>query len=276
MNATLETITVLRARGRRLAKLVHPDGAVDGYDSARTYDLLAPAAPDLDALAGLLAELLPRQDCAVVRGAIIDTARTRGVRRLAHPDPVTGDVATLREHPRRWLALDLDGLPLPPAISVRDLAGCGGFARSMLPPVFHHARMIVQASASHGIKPGARLRLWIWLDRALTGPELSRWLHGAPVDHAVFRSVQPIYTAAPAFADGAADPMPLRLLLLPGAIEHVAVPCPEALALPPPRPMRALPRPSAPNASRFALAALAGGAARGRRCGQFASLHDGG
>ena len=260
--APIETLTVLRARGRRLTKLIHADGTVDGYDSARTFDMIEPEVPDLDTLAGLLRELLPRPDCAVVRGAILDPARTQGVRRLVHRDPVTGDAPTLREHPRRWLALDLDGLPLPSNLDVRDLAGCGAHARAALPLAFHDARCIVAASGSHGIKPGARLRLWAWLDRALTGPELTRWLRTAPVDLALFRPAQLTYTATPAFAPGVVDPLPLRLVLLPGGRQDVAVPPPAALAPPPPRLMRPLPGRSAPGASEYALAALTAGAAR--------------
>lgn len=257
-----ESLTVLRARGRRLAKLVHPGGVVDGYDATRTFDLAAVDVPDLDALRALLGKLLPNRDCAVVRGAILDPRRTRGVRRLVHRDPETGDPPTLRECARRWLALDLDGLPLPPDLDARDLAGCGAHARTTLPLAFQSARMIVQASGSHGVKPGARLRLWAWLERSLTGPEVARWLRDAPVDPAVFRPAQLIYTAAPAFAPGIIDPLPRRLALLPGECREVPVPSPEKLAPPPPRPVHPLPRPTAPGASAYALAALTAGVAR--------------
>ena len=86
----------------------------------------------------------------------------------------------------------------------------------LLPPTFTGAACIVQATASHGIKPGARLRLWFWCDRSLSGAECKRWLGKVPVDHSVFGAAQPIYTAAPVFADGAAEHLPCRLLALPG------------------------------------------------------------
>jgi hypothetical protein len=178
-----DSITVVRARGRRLAKLVCPNGAVEGYDNARTFDLFTHAVPDLDALALLLTELLGRRDRAVVRGAIIDPARTRQVRRLAHPDPETGEAPTLREQPRRWLALDLDGLPLPAGIDARDLPACAEEARVALPPAFRDVCAVVTASASHGIKPGLRLRYWCWCDRLVSGTELRHWFRAEPVDH---------------------------------------------------------------------------------------------
>ncbi len=262
MTGAPDTLTVLRARGRRLAKLLRPDGTIEGYDQAKHFDLFTVAVSDLDRLETLLLRLLCRPDCAVVRGAVLDPARTRAVRRLVHRDPTTGEAPTLREQARRWLALDLDGLPLPPDLDPRDLAGCGTYARTLLPPVFHGSRCIVAASGSHGIKPGARLRLWFWQDRALTGPEVARWLRDAPVDAAVFRPAQLIYTAAPTFAPDMVDPLPLRLALLPGELRDVPVPPPEKLAPPPSRPVRPLPSPAAPGASAYAVAALTAGAAR--------------
>ncbi len=177
-----DTIIILRSRGRRLAKLIRADGTTQNYDDAKTFDLFAQPLRDLDALAALLARLLRRFDCMVVRGAIVDPARTSGVRRIVHPDHETGELPTLCEFPRRWLALDVDGLPIPAGIDARDLPACAAAARAALPPAFHAARAVVTASASHGIKPGLRLRYWCWCDRAVSGPELRRWLRGAPVD----------------------------------------------------------------------------------------------
>jgi len=119
-----DTITVLRARGRRLAKRLHPDGHVDGYDRARTVDAFTVPIPDLAATLTLLRRLLSRPDCCVVRGALLTGDRATGIRRLLHPDERTGDLPTLRDVPRRWLALDMEGVPLPPNLPPADLAGC--------------------------------------------------------------------------------------------------------------------------------------------------------
>lgn len=251
-----ERLTVLRARGRRLAKSIMVDGTVVPYDAAKTFDLLDHSVPDLDVLAEMLTYLLTRPDLAVVRAAIADPSRTRCVRRLVHHCPASGDEPTLREQPRRWLALDLDGLPLPTGLDPCDLAECGTYARGLLPPAFHDTRCVVGASASHAIKPGARLRVWVWLARALTGAEVSRWLTNAPVDHAVFRPAQLIYTAAPVFACGVVDPMSVRLIKLPGNAAEVSVPPPDALASHSARTTKRLPHPTEPGASRYALSAL--------------------
>jgi hypothetical protein len=150
------------------------------------------------------------------------------VRRLLHPDPETGDAPTLREVPRRWVAGDVDGLPLPRGCDPRDLAACAAAALPALPAAFRCAELIVQATAGHGVKPGAHLRLWSWLSRPIGGAPLKEWLRGAPVDRAVFGAAQPIFTAAPVFPDGT-DHLPQRLLRL--NVGRGAVPVPPPLAL---------------------------------------------
>lgn len=253
------TLTVLHAPGRRLAKQIRQNGVLDGYEGAKYFHLTERPLSGLDELAEVLAWLLPRPSYAVVRGAIAEPARVAAVRRLIHPCPYTGEQPTLREAPRRWLALDLDSLPLPAGGNVRDLAGCGAHARFCLPTAFHGSRCIVAASGSHGVKPGMRLRLWFWLQHPLSGSECRRWLRGSPVDPALFSPAQLTYTAGPMIEGGAADPLPCRLALLSGTREDVAVPSPAALAPPRPRP---LPAAHVSSAGPYALAALAGAASR--------------
>jgi hypothetical protein len=167
-----ETITILRAHGRRLAKLIRADGSIEDYDSARTFDLFEVQVADLVSLQRLLERLERRQDCCVVRGAIADSARVKGVRRLLYTDPETGDEPTLHEVPRRWVALDFDHLLRPDWIAPADLLGCACVAIRTLPGEFQNAAFVVQATASHGLKPGIRLRLWCWLTRPVSGAEL--------------------------------------------------------------------------------------------------------
>jgi hypothetical protein len=111
----------------------------------------------------------------------------------------------------------------------------------------------VQATAGHGIKPDIRLRLWFWLSRCTAGDELARWINDA-VDPASFRPVQIIYTAAPIF-DGIQDPLPRRLVKLPGD-DAVAVPPAAELAPPEPPPRLPPPKPSI-RGDRYVDAALA-------------------
>lgn len=237
IDAAPDCLTVLRARGKRLAKRLHPDGRADSYDSARTFDAFTVPVQDLSGLLTLLHRLLPRADCCAIRGELLDGGAASGIRRLLHPDKQTGDEPTFRDVPQRWLALDVEGVALPASVPASDLAGCAAVALAKLPAQLHGVACVVQASASHGLKPDLRLRLWLYLDRPVWGHELKRWMRGTPSDPSVFSAVQPIYTAAPVLALGMLDPLPARLLALPGR-PVVAVPAPELLA-PPRHPPRA-------------------------------------
>ncbi|MBP0445018.1 hypothetical protein J8J14_09520 [Roseomonas sp. SSH11] len=251
---TADTLTILHAHRKRLAKRIRPDGEVDGYDSAFRHDMEERPVAALSDVAGVLTDLQHRTDCAIVRGAIADPSRTRGVRRLVHPDPKTGDQPTLREKLRWYLPLDFDGLPLPEGTDPRDLPACAAAAIGMLPPVFRGAQHIVAATGSHLLKPGARLRLWFWLSRPLGHRELVAWLHAAPVDRSLFRPAQLIYTAAPIFPAGMVDPLPCRTVLVEG---RATVMPPSAAALAPPaRPITPPPAPNTREGSRYARVAL--------------------
>ncbi len=231
-----EEVTILRAHGRRLAKVIPLEGEPQGYDRAKTMDLVRYPVLDLAALYRLLVRMHHRSDCAILRAEPVD--RTLRVRRLLYDDPETGEVATVREVPRWWVALDVDSLPAPAGLDLADIAKCGEAALLALPDAFHGVACIVQATASHRIKSGLRLRLWFWLTRPMIGAELKRWLAASPVDDCVFAPAQPIYTAAPVFV-GRVDPLPSRLDMLTGAAS-VHPPSADELASPPPAPARAI------------------------------------
>lgn len=232
MNPVPDSLTVLRSRSLRLAKRLRADGGADAYDRARTLDAFTMPVADLAGIHALLHRLLPQPSCCVIRGELLHGDHAKGIRRLLYTCKKTGELPSFRDVPRRWLALDLDGVPLPADVPATDLAGCGAVALAALPEAFHGAACIVQASASHGRSPGLRLRVWVWLSRPTFGHELKRWLAGYPCDRSVFGAVQPVYTAAPALAPGVADPMPNRLQVLPGR-PVVEMPPSEALAPPP-------------------------------------------
>jgi hypothetical protein len=234
MPAMTDTITVLRAHGRRLAKAVNADGSIEDYDLVRTVDLAEVQVEGLAGLGALLQRLAAHRDCCVVRGRIADASRVKGVRRLLHRDTESGDEPTLREEPRRWAALDFDSLARPDWIEHGDLLACGCVAIEVLPDAFRSAGFVVQATAGHGLKPGIRIRLWCWLSRTTSGSELKYWLRSSPVDRSIFAAAQVIYTAAPIFLEGAFDPLPIRLDFIPGAAE-VIVPDPRRLRPRPPR-----------------------------------------
>ncbi len=264
-----DSVTVLRALGGRcLAKRVLPDGGFADYDRAWRFNLYRRRIADLAALADLLADLAPRRTFCVVRGSVADPTRMCDVRRLVHPDPETGDPPTLVAAPRCWLANDADSVPLPPDLDPADLAGCAAAVLAHFPPAFAGAACIVQATAGHGIKPGARLRLWHWLDHALGRAALDAWFAGCPVDRSVFRPAQIIFTAGPVFGDGQADHLPARLLMLTGrpVVEVPADVVRVEAKRPPGQPMPTVPKPPKPppkpmpgkggGGRRYAVAAL--------------------
>ncbi len=235
-------VTIAEALGGAvLAKRWNADGTATPYGNAFLYDLHHWPVANLAALSEVLRDLLTAPRCCILRGAPVAGERMDRVRRLLHPDPETGDAPTLREVPRRWVAVDLDSVPLPHGTDPRDLAACAGAVRRYLPHAFRDAAAIVQATAGHGIKPGARLRWWAWLSRPVTAAELVEWFKGCPVDVATFRAAQPIYTAAPLFAASMVDPLHERLALVAGAQDVVPVPVP-AMMRPAARMLPALPR----------------------------------
>ena len=257
--APTDTVTIVRARGRRLAKLILGNGNVIGYDAARIVDLFEHPTANLEDLAGLLRTLAERRDCCLVRATIADPVRAQGVRRLLHADPETRELPTLRATARYWLSLDLDGLPAPHGLDLLDLAACGRAAVAILPSAFQDAAAVIVPTASHTLKPGLRLRLWFWLTRPLTTPELKMWLRGVPVDHCVFAPVQPIYTARPLFI-GRDDPLRDKLALLPGGV--VRPPPPEDLLPPAPPPPQAARVPTDRPAGAFARTVFEGAVRR--------------
>ena len=218
-----DSLTILRTPHLRLAKLVRGDGSIIGYDNAKHFDLAEVAIADLDHLARILTKLLNRPACCIVRGAIADRARVSGVRRLVYTCRETGEAPTLLDVHRQWISLDVDGVVRPDHIPAADLVACARVAIALLPAEFRKARCIVQATSTHGLKPGSRLRLWFWADRPLSGAELGAWMRGSPVDGSIFRPCQPIYTAAPIFQAGC-DHLPSRIAIIDGAGTVLAPP----------------------------------------------------
>jgi hypothetical protein len=109
-SSAADSITVLRANGRRLAKTIHRDGTIDQYDRVRTVDLIAQPLADLTTLEKLLRYLEQRRDCAVVRGTPVDPMPVKTVRRLLYGDCETGQAPTLVEVPRRCVTLGMSFL----------------------------------------------------------------------------------------------------------------------------------------------------------------------
>ncbi len=216
-------IAIMQSLGPRQTKLIRRNGLVEPAEPARVFNALELPIKDLDALEGLLRGVLCHPQRFIIRGALVGGAGPlRGINRRSRPGP-GGEAPTIRDVARPWIAVDLDDVPIPPEVKTSDLAACGTLATALLPAEFHGVQCAVQASGSHGIKPGARLRLWYWLNRSITTAEAKVWLKGSRCDPSIYSPEHQVYVAPPVREDGGPDHLPCRLIRLPG---RDAVPVP--------------------------------------------------
>ena len=216
---TADNLAVLQAaEGEpRLAKhvAVFAPLVIEPCGNVGTFYVHRVSVSGLDDAELLLRKLESRPDTALVRGEPLVEGRGPH-RRRAHPRP--GEPATFTVCSRRLLAIDMDGLPLPPDVPASDIEACGEAARRELPTEFNPAACVVQATGSHGLKSGARLRLWYMCDRPIADAEAAHWLRDVRyADKSLYGPAQLHYTAAPTFGRGLRDHLPRRLARLPGA-----------------------------------------------------------
>ena len=126
---------------------------------------------------------------------------------------------------RRWLAVDIDGVPEPACLTFAAEPEAGvEYVLEHLPDRFADASCWWQATSSAGIRPGIRCRLWFWLTRPVSDGEAKGWLGGHPVDRSLFTPVALHYTAAPILATGTPDPVIRRSGVRRGLSDVVEVP----------------------------------------------------
>jgi hypothetical protein len=231
----MDDLIVVRSQTKRLAKLVRytPDGVVvDGYDDAAKFTWEARPVDCFEALAMELENLARDPNACVIRGAIKDQARQKKVvnrRQHRGKDGVDGDWENHRPG-RRWVAFDIDKLPLPEDLRPADMLmpvlakGIAAFARGRLPEEFRDAACAFHFSGSAGLHGWDKvsLHLWFWLDRPVFDLSWRAWAKGKGVDESLFKAVQAHYTADPVFEDGL-DPLAgVRFGVLDGEPEVVA------------------------------------------------------
>jgi hypothetical protein len=193
-----------------------------GYDAGAWFSIGELPVDGLGGLAVALDRFSRDPRVFVVRGEPLPCVDRRRARRLLH-ERHDGTPPTLREVPRRWLLLDFDSVDEPRWWDWRDGPLSALSLRAKLPGEFQRSSFWWQFTGGAGFKPGLRMRLAFWLSRPATGDELGRWLAAAPVDHALFRAVQPIYVARPILR-GVADPVPERGGLEADLRDEVEVP----------------------------------------------------
>lgn len=186
---------------------------------------------DLDDLAAQIERAAEFRRACIIRGFPLEKSGSGGkVRRLVRQCQRTGDPPTFASAPAglHWICVDVDGVPTDrdPAT---DPDGYAESARRVLPAELASGRCFYQLSASAGVKPGARVHLWYWLERRALDDALRTWANGVEhIDASLFGAVQPHYVAAPLFIGphpegwGEAelpDPLPRRTGFLDGTPE---------------------------------------------------------
>lgn len=196
-----DSITVMRcARNRRATKLVTglPENAIriDGYNTGKFAAVTELEITGIGGLASALDEISHDPLRYPIRAEPLDGINRARCRRLLYKNE-DGTPPSFREVPRRWAILDFDEVPGPYRFDPCDGALAASYCRSLLPPAWQRCSFWWGLSSSAGFKPGVRVKVAFWLDRACTGREVERHLAGCPIDASTLRAVQPIFVARP-------------------------------------------------------------------------------
>jgi hypothetical protein len=207
-------ITVLRALVplTKIHTWLGDSWQTEDYQRARRFRHTERPCEDLNDLYEILRDIQHDHQSAIVRGRPISDGL---IRRRIHKCAETGALPDLVEVDRQWICIDVDGIDWSGELD--DAAAEA--ARARLPAWLSRAGCVYQWSASAGIKPGLRVHLWIWLDRAVYGRSLRKHLRSTGVadgvDLSTLSDAQIHYTARP-IVIGADDPIQTRLGRLPG------------------------------------------------------------
>ena len=211
-------------------KTIGPNGVVCDYAAGGKFvgrNITIPL--DVTALADWL-RIQTKRDEFLIAGAIRDgrgDMRTLINRRYleragwARPDII--DV------PQTVLIIDCDGAPGSCDFRVDPVATAAS-VRDMIPELKGVACVFVGSSRA-GTNTLARGKFFFILSAPKRAPELRAWAEDANqrtgrkvADPGLYNPVQPIYLATPRFVDEMADPMPERVLVLPGDERPIALP----------------------------------------------------
>ena len=222
------SLTVLRSRSGVLTKRIALSSTagwrVVGFSAGAWFSVHERPLGSFEELAERLEHIACNSRTAIVRGRLRSGVDRRSCRRLS--DRTThGEAVTFEAVPRRWLALDIDGVPEPACLTFAAEPEEGvAHILGLLPAEFADASCWWQATGSAGIKPGIRCRLWFWLSRPVSDAEAKCWLAGCPVDGSLFTAVALHYTAPPILAPGTPEPVVRRSGVRQGLGHTVEVP----------------------------------------------------
>ena len=216
-----------------MAKTWRNDGSIDGAADGLWFAVEERAVSSVLDLRGVLAEIERDPRACVIRGRLRSDWREvlaanlpawdaeRKARAAKDGKPAPEDLvqphpycvlrrkALFEDVPHHWLAVDIDDFrPIVDPVAETESALHEYIAT--LPSEFSGVSFAWQLSGSAGHAKNAgvlKAHLWYWLDASLTSAQLTAWAEAtnAPVDRALYRTVQVHYCAVPVFAGGAVD-----------------------------------------------------------------------
>jgi hypothetical protein len=196
-----------------MAKRYGPDLLAKPEDYHAGFDFLCDDVPiaGLEDLYGLLCELAPQPRICVIRGAIkpeVDRSEyvARRSRDVYDHEPAFTPCA------HHWAALDVDETAEPFLLAEPRACVERWVASEYFPEALRGERLVWQWSAQAHRSCNVRGRLWVWSEDEATDVEWRAIVKAWGFDGSVFKAVQPIYTAAPLFPEGVADPIKERVI----------------------------------------------------------------
>ncbi len=213
-----DTITVLKCSDSlSMTKTWQNDGTLRPYDSAAIFRVVTKPVVSIHELHSLLERLHRESQCCIIRGAFVGKEQANSVCPPEKPGYFRRNNQLFNEIPHHWLMIDIDGYRPSTADPVLEpIKDIDEYIATRLPDAFQGISYSWQLSASAGapsLTGILKAHLWFWLFKPYTGPELTAWARnsGTELDVSVLRRVQPHYTAAPLFAKGVTDPVPVRI-----------------------------------------------------------------
>ncbi len=200
MEIVIDTLTILKARTPVRKSFSGSNFRQKPIQVPRLFDVTTARVNDLSDLAEALFSIEKQSSKAVIRGVLREQVTQ------FFQLPRTNEI--FQPAPRQWCMLDIDGLDWDGPLS--DTNRILKNVIEHLPIEFQRINFWYQFSSSMGIKPGIRVHLWFWLERACSDFEMKTLLRGCPIDLGIFNPVQIHLTASPNFIDGAVDPISKR------------------------------------------------------------------
>lgn len=232
-----DTLTILTSAGPRLTKVWDAAvGRIEPYESAKQVSVKERLVTNIFELGALLDELEGERNSCIIRGKFIGHAaatelypqeieqeRKRGkVLEVPKAGYTLRRKTFFKDRALHFCYFDIDGYRPEGIDPVLDPVGAiEQYISSQLPTCFQGVTYHWQLSsgAGHPDHIGKlKAHIAFWLTTPYTGDDLEAWVRalGLPIDISVFRTVQPNYTAAPLFINGAVDPVPVRSGLCQG------------------------------------------------------------